>query len=166
MIGADRADQLVPAAARLEQRGGRRIGLLRRRLRRRAEEFVLRLGGSRAVGQRKADRQRGPLQGGGVLSMVRPCASATVDPGIAVGRMQPAAAEIEREAGRVGDGPGAAAEPRPRLDDQAIDGGLARSRRPAAMPAAPPPMITTSVSLFAIRRCSTLIRRRRDRDNQ
>jgi hypothetical protein len=38
--------------------------------------------------------------------------------------MQPAAAEIKRETRSIGDGPGPPAQPRTRLDDQAIDGGL------------------------------------------
>ena len=63
--------------------------------------------------------------------------------------MQPAAAEVERKAGRFGDRPGPPAEPRPRLDDEAVE-PASRSRRPAAMPAAPPPTITTSKSPFAI----------------
>jgi hypothetical protein len=45
-------------------------------------------------------------------------------PRIAVGRMQPAAAEIEREGRTVPGRPGPSAEPRPRLHDQAVDARL------------------------------------------
>ena len=43
--------------------------------------------------------------------------------------MQPAAAEIERVSGCIGDGPSAAAEPRPRLDHEASDGGIVQPPR-------------------------------------
>ena len=42
-------------------------------------------------------------------------------PGIAVGRVQPAAAEIERAGCTSAGGPGTAAEPRPRFHNQAVD---------------------------------------------
>ena len=62
----------------------------------------------------------GRIQGGGVLSIVRPCASAISVQGLSVGRMQPAAAEIDRIAAFV-HGPRPAAEPVARLDDEAVD---------------------------------------------
>ena len=50
-------------------------------------------------------------------------------PGIAVGRVQPAAAEIERAGCTGAGGPGTAAEPRPRFHNQAVD---ARVEEPPA----------------------------------
>src|SRR5580693_8591246 len=50
-------------------------------------------------------------------------------PRIAVGRMQPAAAEIERESRGIGHRPGAAAEPRAGFDDETIDRSLVQAAR-------------------------------------
>jgi hypothetical protein len=45
-------------------------------------------------------------------------------PRVAIGRMEPAAAEIDGEAGAAGDRPGAAADTIARLDEQDIDTGI------------------------------------------
>ena len=60
------------------------------------------------------------------------------DPGILVGRMQPATTEIERKAHVVDDRPGAPPEARPRLDEERVDAlgaqaaGGGDPRRPTA----------------------------------
>ncbi len=68
--------------------------------------------------------------------------------------MQPAAAKVERKAGSAGD-----VQARPpslgRASTTRHSMAAFASRRPAAMPAAPPPTITTSVSLFAIQKFYT-----------
>ena len=43
--------------------------------------------------------------------------------------MQPAAAQIQGEAGRIGDGPRAAAEPRAGFNNETIDAGVAKPPR-------------------------------------
>ena len=69
---------------------------------------------------------------------------------VALGRMQPAAAEIERQAGDA-PGPGASAELRQRLDQQDRSAGPG-SQRAAAIPAAPPPTMATSTRSLTLRR--------------
>ena len=87
---------------------------------------------------RKADRQRTARPGRHALVDGLALRLGDPDPRIAVGRMQPAAAEIERVARAVVDAVGAAAEPRPRLDNQAVDRGHAEPppRRDAGRAAA------------------------------
>ena len=116
-IAADRGDELVPATVRREKGRGRDVG---RVLGERIEPLVevpQRVEEGSLLRQRKPDRRRRPLPRRRRFVDRATLRHGDRVPGIAVGRMQPAAAEIECCAGR----PSPSAEPRPRLDDQAVD---------------------------------------------
>ena len=146
-IGADRDDQIVPAAARLERLARRRVAALGEHRFETVIEPVHRVAEFLLLVEREAHRQR--RLGPGRPRLVDGAALLFGDrhPRIAVGRMQPAAAEVERETRCIGNRPGPPAQPRRALRSAGNRCPHARSRRPAAMPAAPPPMIATSVSL-------------------
>ena len=100
----------------------------------------------------------GRIQGGGVLSIERPCASAISRQGL---RSAECSQPQPRSIGRRGSSPIVQARPpsrwRASINRQSIPASF--SLRHAATPAAPPPTITTSVSLFATR-CSATIGRK------
>ena len=137
-IAADRADKPVPAPVRCEKRRGRDVG---RVFRKRVEPLIKvrqRVEKRGLLRQRKPSRRRRPSPRR--RGFVDRAALRDGDrvPGIAVGRMQPATAEIERccrtDAGR----PGPPAEPQPRLHNQAVDArvGEPPPRRDSSRPAA------------------------------
>ena len=137
VIAADRVEQRVPSSVRLEQVRQSAVGLA---FRQRVRAFVQRP-------QRCAHFVRFVRRQARLRRRARPRRRRTVDrtalrrgdrrPRIALGRMQPAATEINGKAARF-DRPGAAAEPVARLEDQRLDAGVAEPprcadpRRPAA----------------------------------
>ena len=130
VIGADGVDQRVPAASRLEKRRrrpvglalGERIDLRAEAAHRLAESFALEGGNVEPRARARPGRRR--------LVDAAPLPFGDRRPRIAVPRMKPAAAEIERQAGGL-DRPGAPAEPVARLDEQRIDAGFAQAPRGA-----------------------------------
>ena len=121
-IGGDGVEQIVPAAVRLEI-GRRRTVRTFRRLAPAARKTppAPRANSSCSPGGKPTGSAR-RAHGGMLLSMVRPCASATFTHGLRSAECsQPQPRSIALPA-RILDAVGAAAEPRPRLDDQAIDG--------------------------------------------
>ena len=123
-VGADRIDQIIPAAARLEKCRGWAI---RCSLGQRAEPLVEFLERPQKVAlllDRKADRKRKPPPGRRRRVDRAACSLGDLPPGIAVGRVQPAAAEIERKLRSVADRPRPPAEPQPCLDDETLDAGV------------------------------------------
>ena len=125
-VGGDRADQAIPAPARFEQVRCRPIGRARR-FAHMLEENVERGAEFPLLIERKAERER--VAHPGRWGLVDDAALALGDrhPGVTVGGMQPAAAEIERAAVRTAHRPGAAAETVARLDQQAFYVGVVQS---------------------------------------
>ncbi len=122
-IGADGVEQIIPAPLRLKIGGCRPVRTLRRPLQP-LEEFLLRAREVFLLSRRKADRQRTALPRRHALVDGATLRFGNLDPGVAVGGVQPAAAEIDGVAVAIVDAIGASAEPRPRFDDKAIGGGL------------------------------------------
>ena len=123
-IGANRIDHAVPAAAGIERGRCRHVRTAVSDRLEPFEKFILRRVEGRLFFRRKADGERGLLPGRQRLIDEPALRLDDRGPWIAVGGMQPAAAEIKRIAGIVMDRPGPAAEPRPRLDHQTVDCGL------------------------------------------
>ena len=128
-IGTDGIDQSVPAAPGFERSRARNVDLVRRDLLEARIECVHRLLEFALLGARETDRQR----------PARPWRRSFVDGGplflrngdqwIAIGGMQPAAAEVQSRPRRVAHGPCPAAEPRARFNNETIDGGVAELPR-------------------------------------
>ncbi len=132
-VGRDGAHQVVPAATRLEQRGGGAVGLAFAGLIEPLVEGLL--GGNErtllivretVVEGEPHPRRRRTIDGA-------PLTLGDLGPWVALGGMQPAAAEIERKASVLGRRQGAAAEARTCFEDDAGDSGVVQSaRRPDA----------------------------------
>ena len=121
---ADCVDEAVPAATRFEGGGRRNIrfalrDLFQTHVKRchRLLEFILLRAGKACFQRRTHPGRRRPVDRRALLFRNPP-------PRIAVGGMQPAAAEIEREAALIDHGPRPASEPRTRLDDQTANAGV------------------------------------------
>src|SRR5262245_30869513 len=118
-VSVDGVDQGVPAAVRLEKRRGCDVRLA---LGKRVEPLIkFSLGLEKSVLLRKGKSDRSRTSHPWRRRLVDRAALHLGDfsPGIAVGRMQPAAAEIDWKF-RV-DGPSPSAKPRPRLDEETIE---------------------------------------------
>src|SRR5206468_9292627 len=105
--------EIVPAAARFKEARGRNVGHRigggiepRTKLYERAQEACL-------LGKRKADRHREPQPGRRRLVDRQSLRPGDLRPWIAIGRVQPAAAEVDWEFRAGADSPGPPAEPRP-----------------------------------------------------
>ena len=123
-IGAGRPDQVVPAAIRIKQCRRCRVLLSLRRRVHACEEFLARVEIGSLLRKRQADRRRRSHPG-----RRRPVDRAALRlgnpvPGVAIGGMQPAAAEINRTQRVVADRPRPPAEPRARFEQQAINLGV------------------------------------------
>ena len=151
-IGAGGADEVVPASVRIEQCGGRDVPRLLRRRGHARKKFLARVRNAACSDKGNPIEAEGRIQGGGVLSIERPCASAISRQGL---RSAECSQPQPRSIGRRGSSPIVQARPpsrwRASINRQSIPASF--SLRHAATPAAPPPTITTSVSLFATR-CS------------
>src|SRR5215510_2916783 len=106
---------------RLEKRHGRNVRLLLGAGTKPLVEFLQRLQKAGLLRERKADRSRTPRPRRRRLVDRAALGLGNVSPGIAVSRMQPAAAEIDGKCGISAHRPRASAEPRPCLHDEAID---------------------------------------------
>ena len=125
-IGADGVDKPVPAVSRFEQCRSRDIFFLLRRAfhthKERRDCSLKRV----LLDTRKSYFESRPLPGRYGLVDCQAKFLGNGDPRIAIGRVQPAAAQIERKAGLIDHGPGPAAEPRSRFDQETIDRGRAK----------------------------------------
>src|SRR5262249_10052505 len=119
-VRADRIDPGIPLAARLEKRRGRNVRLLVGEGRKLVVEFLERLQKAGLLRERKADRSRTPRPRRRRLVDQAALCLGNVSPGIAIGRMQPAAAEIDWKCRISAHRPRASAEPRPCLHDETI----------------------------------------------
>src|SRR5262245_45016304 len=128
-VRADRIDPGIPLAARLEKRRGRNVRLLLGAGMKLLVEFLQRLQKAGLLRERKADRSRTPRPRRRRLVDQTALCLGNVSPGIAIGRMQPAAAEIDWKCRISAHRPRASAEPRPCLHDETID---MRVREPPA----------------------------------
>src|SRR5262245_31314213 len=120
-VRADRIDPGIPLAARLEKRRGRNVRLLLGAGMKLLVEFLQRLQKAGLLRERKADRSRTPRPRRRRLVDQAALCLGNVSPGIAIGRMQPTAAEIDWKCRISAHRPRASAEPRPGLHDETID---------------------------------------------
>jgi hypothetical protein len=109
-IGADRVDQAVPAAERLEKGRGRNVVAVGERIEP-LLELLQRVEKGALLRQRETDGCRAsPPRRRRLVDRAALCLGDT-RPGIAVGRVQPAAAEVDCRSRAVGDRPRPPAEP-------------------------------------------------------
>src|SRR5262245_15842158 len=120
-VRADRIDPGIPLAARLEKRRGRNVRLLLGAGMKLLVEFLQRLQKAGLLRERKADRSRTPRPRRRRLVDQAALCLGNVSPGIAIGRMQPTAAEIDWKCRISAHRPRASAEPRACLHDETID---------------------------------------------
>src|SRR6476646_9914179 len=126
-IGAGGADEVIPASVRIEQCGGRDVPRLLRRQAYAPKKFLARILKRGLLGQGKSDRGRRPHPGRRRAVDRTALRLGNLTPGIAIGRMQPAAAEIDRTSRIVANRPGASAEALARFDQQTTDTGVLQS---------------------------------------
>ena len=125
-VGTDGIDQVVPAAIRLEQRRSRRVGLILAATLESGKKCSQCFAEILLFGTRKSDLKRRPHPGRRRFVDRAALRLRKLAPRVAVGGMQPPAAEVDGEARTIDDSPRPAAEPRPRFDHKALNSGLAK----------------------------------------
>src|SRR6185295_13906579 len=114
-------EEIVPPAARLEEFRGSHVRIARGKRIQPLIESAQRLTEGALLRQRKNHRQRRPCPRRWCLVDGEALRFGDFPPLVPFRRMQPAAAEIDREGRSIRDGPCSAAQSRPRLDENSFD---------------------------------------------